>query len=108
MSWTIDRKIVTTKLDGTGAGNNQIRNDNAAATLVIFQLSLITTPTSSGATCTVTPPIGIVDTSYFAGTGDIAWGAWMILPDDYLTLTWANGPANGVGVASYYFAEITP
>jgi hypothetical protein len=106
VAWHTVSNIVATPLNSSGAGVGFIRNDNAAVLLVIGQLSVITKPTSSGATCTITPPIGIVDTSYFAGTGDVAWGLYWIEPGSYLQLTWASGPANGVGVCSYFGVEV--
>jgi hypothetical protein len=100
------RDINNTPLSATGAGVGTIRNDNSAVIVVIYQLSVITSPTSSGATCTVTPPTGIVDTSYFAGTGDVAQGVYYLEHSDFLTLTWASGPANGQGIATYFFDEV--
>jgi hypothetical protein len=50
--------------------------------------------------------IGIVDTSYFAGTGDTTEGEYYLEPGDYLELTWTSGPANGTGLATYFYEEV--
>ena len=94
-------------LDANGAGTVQIQNNNSAMLWIVRQLSLITSPTSS-ATCVVTTPTGIVDTAYFAGTGDVAGGEPPIYlqPADYLLLTWALGPANGLGLCTCYLDEV--
>lgn len=103
---SIKRDIQQTALNSSGAGVGQIRNTNSTATWVIRQLALITSPTSS-ASCTVKPAgIGIVDTSYFAGTGDTTEGEYYLEPGDYLELNWASGPANGTGIATYFYEEV--
>lgn len=103
----IKRDNNVTRLNASGAGVNQIVNGNSSSMWKIVQLSVITAPTISGCTCTVAPPTGIVDTSYFAGTGDVAGGEphWL-LPGDFLQLTWTGGPVNGQGICTYYFAEL--
>lgn len=93
-------------LTASGAGSVQIQNNNSAMLWTVRQLSLITSPTSQ-AVCVITTPTGIVDTAYFAGTGDVAGGDPPIYlqPADYLTLTWSLGPANGVGLCTCYLDE---
>lgn len=97
-----------TDLSAAGGGVGQIANNNAAKLWVVRQISLISNPTSSGATCTVKWPIGIVDTSYFAGTGDVAGGdpPIYLYSGEYLELVWEGGPANGQGIASVIFDEV--
>jgi hypothetical protein len=103
--WRYENNV--TPLNAAGNGSGEIRNNNAATMMVIVQLSVITAPTSSGCTCVVTPPTGIVDTSYFAGTGDVAGGEpHFLMPGDSLKLTWSSGPANGQGIATYYYWEV--
>lgn len=102
------RQNVTVQLDASGAGESRIDNNNASTLWVVRQLSVITAPQRAGATCTVTLPTGIVDTAYFAGTGDVAGGDPPIYlrSGEFLRLTWANGPANGTGIATYYYDEV--
>lgn len=102
------RKILVTQLDANGAGIDQIQNLNAAVVMKLVQLSVISNPTSSTAQCTVTYPAGgIMDTAYFAGTGDQAGGEPEYLYNgDFVQLTWSNGPANGQGIATYVFYEL--
>lgn len=95
-----------TNLNASGSGTNIIQNNNAATTMVVVALSVITVPAGTGATtCKLTPPTGIIDTSYFAGTGDVAYGVYFLPPGDSITLTWTNGPASGQGVATYQYFE---
>lgn len=96
-----------TTLNASGAGSNTITNNNSARVMVIVQLSLITSPTIDGCTCVVTPPTGVVDTSYFAGTGDVAGDEpHFLFASDFLKLDWTSGPASGQGIATYYFYEV--
>lgn len=113
MSWTPPaglipkRDVNVTKLSAAGAGVGTISNGNSAAYWVIVQLSVITEPTISGCTCTVKPPVGSVDTSYFAGTGDVAGDEpHFLYTNDFLTLTWTGGPPNGQAIGTYYFYEV--
>lgn len=96
------------QLDATGSGKALIQNNNSAALWIVRQISLITAPVTSGTTCTVRPPTGIVDTSYFAGTGDVAGGDPPIYlrSGEYIELEWENGPANGTGVCTYFYDEV--
>lgn len=101
------RKNLAIRLNASGNGTDRIVNNNSARLWVVVQLSIITSPTSSGCTCVVTPPTGIMDTSYFAGTGDVAGGEPEFLYEgDYLELAFANGPANGTGIATYTYYEL--
>lgn len=98
-----------TALDGTGAGVGTINNENSGVILVIVQLSVITSPiqTTTACSCRVQPPTGIMDTSYFAGTGDVAGDEpYFLYSSDFLTLTWSGGPINGQGIASYQYYEV--
>jgi len=99
------RNNVVTNLNASGDGSDQIRNNNAAVLWVVVQVSVITVPTST-ATATLKPPTGIIDTSYFAGTGDSAVGAYILLPGDYVEITYDGGPANGQGTATYIYHEV--
>jgi len=102
----IRRDNNVTRLSAAGAGVGRIQNSNSASVWIIGMLSVITSPTSSGCTCVVTPPTGIVDTSYFAGTGDTAQGMYVLMSGDYLDLTWSGGPASGQGIATYIYQEL--
>lgn len=113
MSWTPppglipQRRDLPTTLSALGAGVGQIVNNNSSQLWVIIQLSLITAPTKAGCTCVVTPPTGIVDTSYFAGTGDVAGDEpHFLYHGDSLNLIWTGGPPGGQGIATYYYYEV--
>jgi hypothetical protein len=99
------RKITAAKLDSSGAGTDQITNPNSAALWVIQSLSLITVPTSN-AQCVLTPPTGVINTSYFAGTGDLAEGPHFLYHGDQINLAWSSGPANGQGICTYEYYEV--
>lgn len=93
-------------LNASGAGTIQITNNNSFMVWKITQLSVISVPTSA-AVCVVSPPTGIVDTAYFAGTGDTAGGdPYWLHAGDFLELEWSSGPANGVGLCTIYYYEI--
>lgn len=98
----------TITLDANGEGVATIVNNNAAALWIVRQISIITQPTKAGATCTVRKlPVGFVDTSYFAGTGDTAGDEPLYLRGGQtIELTWAGGPANGQGVCTFYYDEV--
>ncbi len=102
------RKDSVATLNASGNGSSVIRNDNAASILIIRQISVISVPTASGCTCTAAPPTGVIDTAYFAGTGDVFGGepAHYLYSGDYITLTWTKGAPNGQGIATYYYDEI--
>lgn len=113
MSWTppagaiLRRDNLSTALSSAGAGVGTISNQNASMIRVIVQLSLISSPTASGCQCVVAPPTGIMDTSYFAGTGDVAGDEpHFLMPSDYITLTWSGGPVSGQGICTYYYYEV--
>ena len=92
-------------LNASGVGTGQLVNGNSAAMWVIVSLSLITTPTSS-AVCVMTPPTGIINTSYFAGTGDQFDGPHFLYHGDSINFAWSSGPANGQGLCTYEFYEL--
>lgn len=102
------RRNVVANLDASGNGESRIENLNAGVLWIVRQISVICRPTASGTTCTVTPPTGIIDTSYFAGTGDVAAGdpPIYLYSGDFILLTWADGPASGQGVCTYYYDEV--
>ena len=113
MSWTppagaiLNRDNLVTPLNASGNGNNQLQNNNSARLWVIVQISVITAPEAPGCTCKLSPPTGIVDTSYFAGTGDVAGGEpYFLFSGDFVAFTWTNGPANGQGLATYFYYEV--
>ena len=98
---------VVANLNASGSGSSRIANENSALMWVVIQISVLTNPTISGCTCRLTPPAGIIDTSYFAGTGDVAGDEPVFLfSADFIDLTWTNGPANGVGIATYVYYEL--
>jgi len=104
---TFKRDVNVTQFNASGAGSNQIQNNNNAALWKISQLSVITSPQQSGVRCVITPPTGIVDTSYFAGTGDSTIGeAYYLEPSDFLQLTWTNGPPGGQGICTFFYEEL--
>lgn len=100
------RGNTTASLDASGNGQSFIQNMNAGSLWLVRQVSVITSPEAAGATCTLTPPTGIIDTSYFAGTGDTAQGVYYLHSGDFIKLTWRNGPPNGQGIATYYYDEV--
>lgn len=97
-------------LNASGNGTNRVQNNNAATVWKIEQFSLITNPIGSSAcTCVMQPTTGVIDTSYFAGTGDVAGGdppMW-IFTGDYVDFIWTGGPANGSGIVTYFGWELT-
>lgn len=99
---------ITATLDSGGNGTARISNQNSATLWIVRQVSVITSPRSDGCTCTLTPPIGIIDTSYFAGTGDVAGGDPPIFlrAGDFIDAIFENGPASGVGIVTYYYDEV--
>lgn len=99
------RANLVTALNASGAGADQIVNVNSAFIWVIVALSVITVPTSS-ATCTFAPPTGIINTSYFAGTGDLFEGPHFLYHGDAINVTYASGPANGQGLITYEYYEV--
>lgn len=104
----VKRQDLPVPLNASGNGSGQIINNNSAVMWKVEQVSVVTSPRTSGATCELTPPTGIIDTSYFAGTGDVAGGdpPIYLTHGDYITCTFANGPANGQGIVTYYYEEI--
>lgn len=94
-----------TPLNASGAGTSRLANNNAAALWIIYQISFITSPTSS-AICTIKPPTGVIDTGYFAGTGDKAIGAYFLRGGEFIEFVWSGGPASGSGIATYFYDEI--
>lgn len=105
VNYGLDGTLVT-DLDANGDGVGTLYNNNSGVMMVIFGLAVITNPVISGCTCIVTPPIGVVDTSYFAGTGDVAQGIYYLRAGSFLKLTWDNGPHNGKGIATYFYHEV--
>lgn len=113
MSWvaplglTPKRNVAVAMFDAQGAGTATISNQNSATIWVVVQLSLIMVPTASGGECVVRYPNGIMDTAYFAGTGDQAGGEPEFLyADDYLTLDWTAGQPGGQGIATFQYYEL--
>lgn len=110
------RNNVVGTLNASGALlGMRITNNNASALWIIRQVSLICSPLSTGlrpggVTCVVTPPTGVVDTSYFAGTGDTMGGdpAFYCYSGEYLNLDWSSGAfAAGLqAIATYYYDEV--
>lgn len=102
------RRNVVADLDASGNGESRIENFNAGALWIVRQISVLCSPVTSGGICRVTPPTGIVDTSYFAGTGDVAGGdpPIYLYTGDFIKLTWEDGPASGQGICTYYFDEV--
>lgn len=102
------RRDASVNLNASGAGQGVIRNDNSAALWIVRQISVIANPTRSGTTVVTRTPNGIVDTSYFAGTGDVAGGDPPIYlrSGEAITLDWTSGPPSGVGQCTFYYDEI--
>lgn len=100
---------ITATLDSNGTGTARISNQNSAVLWVVRQISVVTNPrVSSGCSATLTLPVGIIDTTYFAGTGAAAGGDPPIYlrSGDFIDVTFENGPANGVGIVTYFYDEI--
>lgn len=102
------RLISIASLNSSGTGESRIQNNNSGTLWIVRQISVITSPTASGTTCTLTLPAGIVDTSYFAGTGDVAGGDPPIYlhAGDFIGLVWSQGPSGGQGIATAFYDEI--
>lgn len=102
------RDVAVATLDGSGSGRGRISNGLSTIIIVVQQLSLVTVPRLPGCTCEVSiSGTNFVDTSYFAGTGDVAQGSPDIplYPGDYIEMVWANGPPNGQGLGTYYYIQ---
>lgn len=99
------RANLTTKLSAAGGGTDQIINNNSAFIWVVVALSVITSPTSA-AVCVFTPPTGIINTSYFAGTGDLFEGPHFLYHGDSINVAYSGGPANGQGLITYEYYEV--
>lgn len=106
--FNLSRDNVVAPLSTAGAGVGQIANNNSAVIRIILSLSVVTSPRQSSANCKceITPPVGFVSTSYFAGTGDTAKGPYFLLPGDFINLTWTGGPASGQGIGTYWYIEV--
>lgn len=102
------RDISVATLNSSGAGTGRIQNNNAAVLWVLFQVSVVSSPNQSSGNCQcrLTPPTGVIDTSYFAGTGDTAPGVYFLYPMDFIDHTWSGGPASGRGIVTYQYLEV--
>lgn len=107
------RRDLPIPLSTSGTASDKFVNNNSAALWVVRQISLISTNPliGGGLTCTVRPPTGIIDTSYFAGTGDVAGGDPPIYlrSSEYIELTWSQATsvqAGLVGLASFFYDEV--
>lgn len=107
MSLNLRRNAIA-ELNASGVGESFITNNNAGKLWIVRQISLITNPETAGCTCTVRFPTGILDTSYLAGTGDVAGGdpPVYLYSGDFLKLVWAAGPVNGQGICTFIFDEV--
>ena len=100
------RRVLSVPLNASGAGTDQIQNVNSAVVWAVEKLAIKSSPTASGCTCAVSFSIGDLDTSYFAGTGDVATGTPEYLePGEVMTFAFTNGPPNGRGIVTYTFRE---
>lgn len=95
-------------LNAQGVGSVIIQNNNVAAQWRVEQVSLRTVPPIAGVTCMLYQNVQLIDTSYFAGTGDNAAGDPPVYLNsgEFIRADFTQGPANGQAIVVAYYEEL--